>query len=78
MTSAWQLWLLWGLAVGAGTGSMALVFGAIVANRWFAERQRGLVTGIFSAADAAGQLVFLPGDRGARGGTGLARTPRWW
>ena len=33
MTAAWQLWLLWGVAIGAGTGSMALVFGAIVANR---------------------------------------------
>jgi sugar phosphate permease len=59
MTAAWQLWLLWGVAIGAGTGSMALVFGAIVANRWF-EAQRGLVTGIFSAANATGQLVFLP------------------
>ena len=38
---------------------MALVFGAIVANRWFVT-QRGLVTGIFSAANATGQLVFLP------------------
>ena len=27
-TSAWQLWVLWGLAVGLGTGSIALVFGA--------------------------------------------------
>lgn len=61
MTQAWQLWLLWGLAVGIGTGAMALVLGAIVANRWFAEAHRGLVTGIFSAAGAAGQLVFLPG-----------------
>lgn len=59
MTSAWQLWVLWGFAVGVGTGSMALVFGAIVANRWFV-RHRGLVIGIFSAANATGQLVFLP------------------
>ncbi|MFV0459685.1 MAG: MFS transporter [Actinomycetales bacterium] len=59
MTSAWQLWVLWGFCVGIGTGAMALVFGAIVANRWF-EVRRGLVTGIFSAANAAGQLVFLP------------------
>ena len=61
MTQAWQLWLLWGLAVGIGTGAMALVLGAVVANRWFAESHRGLVTGVFSAAGAAGQLVFLPG-----------------
>jgi MFS family permease len=59
MTSAWQLWLLWGLPVGLGAGAMALVFGAIVANRWFVT-QRGLVTGIFSAASSTGQLVFLP------------------
>ena len=59
MTAAWQLVLLWGLAVGLGTGSMALVLGAIVANRWFVHR-RGLVMGIFSAASATGQLAFLP------------------
>jgi MFS family permease len=59
MTAPWQLYLLWGLVVGLGTGSMALVFGAIVANRWFVAR-RGLVTGIFSAAFATGQLAFLP------------------
>lgn len=59
MTSPWQLWLLWGFAVGVGTGSLALVFGAIVANRWF-ERHRGVVVGVFSAASSTGQLVFLP------------------
>jgi len=59
MTAAWQLWLLWGLVIGVGTGSMALVVGAIVADQWFAT-SRGLVTGIFSAASSGGQLVFLP------------------
>ena len=59
MTDPWQLYLLWGLVVGLGTGSMALVFGAIVANRWFTTR-RGLVTGLFSAAFATGNLIFLP------------------
>lgn len=59
MTSAWQLWLLWGVLIGIGTGAMALVLGAVVANRWF-HHHRGLVTGIFSAANATGQLVFLP------------------
>ena len=59
MTSLWQLYLLWGLLVGVGTGAMALVLGAVVANRWFATN-RGLVMGIFSAANACGQLVFLP------------------
>ncbi|MFD1212142.1 MFS transporter [Arthrobacter sp. GCM10027362] len=59
MTELWQLWILWGLFVGTGTGVMALVFGSIVANRWFAKR-RGLVMGFFSGANACGQLVFLP------------------
>jgi len=59
MTQPWQLYLLWGLLVGTGTGAMALVFGAIIANRWFVRR-RGLVTGMFSAGNATGQLLFLP------------------
>jgi MFS family permease len=59
MTSPWQLWLLWGFAVGIGTGALALVFGAVVATRWF-TRHRGLVIGVFSAASSTGQLVFLP------------------
>ena len=33
MTAPWQLWILWGLLVGVGTGAMALVLGSIVANR---------------------------------------------
>jgi MFS family permease len=59
MTSSWHLLVLWGLVVGVGSGSMALVFGAVVATRWFVTR-RGLVTGVFSAASATGQLAFLP------------------
>jgi MFS family permease len=69
MTAPWHLWLLWGLVIGVGTGAMALVFGAIVANRWFVA-QRGLVTGIFSAANATGQLVFLPLIAAAAAGPG--------
>ncbi|MGI8666724.1 MAG: MFS transporter [Jatrophihabitans sp.] len=59
MSAPWQLVAAWGLAIGIGTGSLALVFGAIIAERWFVEH-RGLVTGIFSAASSTGQLVFLP------------------
>ncbi len=55
----WQLWLLWGVMVGLGSGCMATVLAATVANRWFVER-RGLVTGVLSAATATGQLIFLP------------------
>lgn len=59
MTASWQLLILWGFLIGLGTGSMALVFAATVANRWFVER-RGLVMGILTAGSATGQLVFLP------------------
>src|SRR5215216_4683060 len=59
VTSSWQLVLLWGVLIGLGTGSMALVFAAIVANRWFVRR-RGLVMGILTSAAATGQLIFLP------------------
>jgi sugar phosphate permease len=59
MQSAWQLVALWGVMVGLGSGAMALVLGAMVATRWFIRR-RGLVTGVFAASVATGQLIFLP------------------
>ena len=59
MTASWQLALLWGVVVGLGTGTMAMVLGAMVANRWFTER-RGFVLGLLTASSATGQLLFLP------------------
>jgi MFS family permease len=59
MTKLWQLVLLWGVAVGLGTGLTAMVLGATVATRWFSKR-RGLVLGMLSASSATGQLIFLP------------------
>ncbi|HEY7191363.1 MAG TPA: MFS transporter [Vicinamibacterales bacterium] len=59
MRSQWQLTLLWGVLVGTGTGVTSMVLAAIIANRWFDER-RGLVLGMLSAANATGQLIFLP------------------
>jgi sugar phosphate permease len=59
MHSSWQLMLLWGVLVGSGTGVTSMVLAAIVATRWFDQR-RGLVMGALSAANATGQLVFLP------------------
>ena len=59
ITQLWQLFLLWGLVLGCGTGLTALVLGAMVANRWFTEK-RGLVMGLFAASTATGQLIFLP------------------
>lgn len=59
MTASWQLILLWGVLIGLGTGSMALVFVATIAGRWFVKH-RGVVTGALTAASATGQLIFLP------------------
>ncbi len=59
VTELWQLNLFWGVLSGVGTGIVAPVLGATVANRWFVER-RGLVLGILGAAASAGQLVTVP------------------
>jgi len=59
MQQSWQLVLLWGVVVGAGTGVTASVLAATVATRWFAT-QRGFVVGLLTSAAAAGQLIFLP------------------
>jgi len=59
MTEPWHLWALWGIGVGAGAGSMALVFAATIANRWFVAK-KGIVVGALTAATATGQLIFLP------------------
>lgn len=59
MTALWQLYLYWGVAVGLGTGAVAPVLAATIANRWFATR-RGLVLGLLTAGGSTGQLLFLP------------------
>lgn len=58
-TTPFVLILTWGILIGLGSGSMALVFAATITNTWFVAR-RGLVSGILSAGSATGQLVFLP------------------
>lgn len=59
MNRLWQLFLLWGVVIGLGTGLTAMVLGATVATRWFSAR-RGLVMGLLAASTATGQLAFLP------------------
>lgn len=59
MNSVWQLRLFWGVVVGSGTGMVAMVLGATVAERWF-QKHRGLVLGLLTASSATGQLIFLP------------------
>jgi len=55
----WQLYLVWGLLIGVGTGIASQVTGATVAHRWF-RTHRGIVIGLFGAATSAGQLIFVP------------------
>lgn len=59
MRNEWEFTLLWGILVGVGTGVTSMVLAAVVATRWF-DARRGLVMGALSAANATGQLVFLP------------------
>jgi sugar phosphate permease len=59
MTEPWQFDLLWGVVVGGATGAVSVPLAATVANRWFSTR-RGLVTGILTASNASGQMIFLP------------------
>jgi sugar phosphate permease len=59
MKHPWQLVALWGVAVGVGTGMIAVVLGATVVQRWF-YLHRGLALGLLTASSATGQLLFLP------------------
>jgi MFS family permease len=59
MTQPWQLYLLWGVVVGSATGALAVPLAAVISTRWFSTR-RGLVSGLLTASNASGQLVFLP------------------
>src|SRR5258707_14188606 len=59
ISEPWQFILLWGVVVGVSTGFVGGYFAAYIAGRWFRARE-GLVVGLLTAANAAGQLVFLP------------------
>ena len=59
MRNPWQLVLLWGVVVGLGTGFIGAYLAAYIAARWFQARQ-GMVVGLLTAANAGGQLIFLP------------------
>ena len=70
MRQSWQLILLWGVVVGTSCGVIGSFLAAFIAARWFRVRQ-GLVVGVLTAANAAGQLIFLPTM------AGLATTAVW-
>ncbi|MCC7161563.1 MAG: MFS transporter [Anaerolineae bacterium] len=58
-TTLYGLHFFWGIVVGIGTGAATNVLGATIAIRWF-DKNRSFIVGLFSAASAAGQLLFLP------------------
>ncbi len=59
MTQLWHFQAVWAVAAGVGTGSIAGTLGATIATRWF-NKNRGLVLGVFAAATATGQFIFVP------------------
>jgi len=59
VTASWQLLVFWGVLIGGGTGSMALVLAVTIAERWFVTK-RGFVMGVLTAGQATGQLLILP------------------
>jgi hypothetical protein len=62
-----HLYLLWGVVVGIGTGSTALVLSATVVNRWFTS-QRGLALGLLGAASSTGGIRDRVWIEEAKGG----------
>ena len=59
MQESWQMYLFWGLLIGAGSGGTSMIMGSALINRWF-HKHRGLALGILGAAFSSGQLVFTP------------------
>jgi MFS family permease len=59
ISEPWHLFATWGVMVGLTSGLGGGGLAATIANRWFVAR-RGLVVGLLMAANASGQLVFLP------------------
>ena len=59
MLESWQLYLFWGLLIGAGSGGTSMIMGSALINRWF-QKHRSLALGILGAAFSSGQLVFTP------------------
>jgi MFS family permease len=55
----WHFYVIWGLAIGFGTGATGAVVSAAVAHRWF-RRHQGVIVALFGAAVSAGQLIFIP------------------
>ena len=59
ISQLWHFQGVWAITAGVGSGSIAGTLGATVATRWF-NKNRGLVLGVFAAATATGQFIFVP------------------
>lgn len=59
VTGLWQLYITFGIVVSAAVGGPSTVMATVVATRWFVKH-RGLVLGLMSSANAAGQLILIP------------------
>src|SRR6478609_2546581 len=53
MSAPWQYVATWGVFSGVASGSVAMVLGATVVNRWFVTN-RGLMMGLLTASTATG------------------------
>jgi MFS family permease len=75
---AWQLILLWGVVVGAGTGVIGAFLSASIAARWFRARQ-GLVVGLLTARPRryGGRLCPARRNLDARPATGPGLDALW-
>jgi len=72
MRTSWQLVLAWGVLVGLGTGTTAMVLGATVVNRWFVSR-RGAVMGVLTGAPPPGRCSSSPSRRTSSSSTAGVR-----
>lgn len=59
MTSAWHLYILWGVLVGIASGIIAPVLGKVVVNRWFVTHA-SLMMGILTSSAQTGQVLLAP------------------
>lgn len=59
VTKAWQLYLVYGLALGLGFGGVTFVTVVAMVSRWFV-RKRGMAIGIATAGSSVGQFALVP------------------
>ena len=76
MQHQWQMTLLWGVCVGTGTGRDLDGAGGGRGHAMVRGAARAWCSGALSAANATGQLVFLPLLARVVEASGMAQRPR--